>query len=57
LAEYPIAAIVGHFRRESFNRNLANAVVKFAPPAFSFTQLRIDDLPPCNRDARKPTRL
>ena len=50
MAEYPIAVIVGSLRRESFNRKLANAIVKLAPPEFSFKQLRIDDLPLYNQD-------
>src|SRR5688572_24686735 len=50
MAEYSIAVIVGSLRRESFNRKLANAIVKLAPPEFSFKQLRIDDLPPYNQD-------
>ena len=50
MADYPIAVIVGSLRRESFNRRLADALVKLAPPDFSFTQLRIDDLPLYNQD-------
>src|SRR5690606_22777465 len=50
MAEYPIGVIVGSLRRESFNRKLANAIAKLAPPEFSFTQLRIDDLPLYNQD-------
>jgi chromate reductase len=50
MAEYPIAVIVGSLRRESFNRKLANAIVKLAPPELSFKQLRIDDLPLYNQD-------
>lgn len=50
MTEYPIAVIVGSLRRESFNRKLANAIVKLAPPEFSFKQLRIDDLPLYNQD-------
>jgi chromate reductase len=50
MAEYPIAVIVGSLRRESFNRKLANAVAKLAPPEFAFKQLRIDDLPLYNQD-------
>ncbi len=50
MAEYPIAVIVGSLRRDSFNRKLANAIVKLAPPELSFRQLRIDDLPLYNQD-------
>ena len=50
MTEYPIAVVVGSLRRESFNRKMANAIVKLAPPEFSFKQLRIDDLPLYNQD-------
>src|SRR3546814_5294222 len=50
MTEYPIAVLVGSLRRESFNRKLAQAIAKLAPPAFSFRELRIDDLPPYNQD-------
>jgi chromate reductase len=42
--------VVGSLRRESFNRKLAEAVIKLAPPEFSFQPLRIDDLPLYNQD-------
>lgn len=48
--QYHIAVVVGSLRRESFNHQLANAVIKLAPPEFSFTFLRIDDLPLYNQD-------
>jgi hypothetical protein len=41
---------VGSLRRDSFNRKLANAVLKLAPSEFSFNQLQIDDLPLYNQD-------
>jgi len=47
---YPIAVVVGSLRRDSFNRKLANAVVKFAPPEFTFKQVHIGDLPLYNQD-------
>ncbi|MCW3477200.1 NADPH-dependent FMN reductase [Limobrevibacterium gyesilva] len=50
MTQYQIAVVVGSLRRESFNRKLATAVVKLAPPDFSFTQVRIDDLPLYNQD-------
>lgn len=50
MTQYPIAVLVGSLRRESFNRKMANAVVKLAPPEFSFKQLRIDDPPLYNQD-------
>jgi chromate reductase, NAD(P)H dehydrogenase (quinone) len=48
--QYQIAVVVGSLRRESFNRHLANAVIRLAPPEFAFTHLRIDDLPLYNQD-------
>ncbi len=48
--QYSIAVIVGSLRRDSFNRELADAVAKLAPSDFSFNQLRIDDLPLYNQD-------
>lgn len=48
--QYQIALVVGSLRRESFNRHLANAVIRLAPSEFAFTHLRIDDLPLYNQD-------
>lgn len=45
-----IAVVVGSLRRESFNRRLADAVVRLAPANFVFTQLPIHDLPLYNQD-------
>ena len=45
-----IAVIVGSLRRESRNRQLANAIVKLAPANFSFQQLEIGDLPLYDQD-------
>ena len=50
MSHYQIAVIVGSLRRDSFNRKLADAMAKLGPPDFSFTQLRIDDLPLYNQD-------
>lgn len=47
---YQIAVVVGSLRRESFNRKLADAVIKLAPPEFSFKQVQIGDLPLYNQD-------
>jgi chromate reductase, NAD(P)H dehydrogenase (quinone) len=47
---YKIAVIVGSLRRDSFNRKLADAIVKLAPEEFSFTQVNIADLPLYNHD-------
>ncbi|MDE2454748.1 MAG: NAD(P)H-dependent oxidoreductase [Burkholderiales bacterium] len=48
--QHQIAVLVGSLRRESFNRRLADAVAKLAPPAFIFKQLGIADLPLYNQD-------
>jgi chromate reductase, NAD(P)H dehydrogenase (quinone) len=45
-----IAVIVGSLRKESFNRKLANALAKLAPPDWVFKQLQIGDLPLYNQD-------
>lgn len=50
MSQYPIAVVVGSLRRDSFNRKLANAVTRLAPPEFSFRQLEIGDLPLYNQD-------
>ena len=51
MSTYPIAVIVGSRRRDSFNRQLADAIAKLAPPEFSFTQVNIGDLPLYNHDS------
>ena len=50
MSQYQIAVIVGSLRKESFNRKLANALVKLAPAEFTFKQLQIGDLPLYNQD-------
>jgi len=50
MSKYQIAVVVGSLRRDSFNRMLANAIVKLAPPEFSFKQAQIGDLPLYNQD-------
>src|SRR6185436_6462446 len=50
MSQYPIAVMVGSLRRDSFNRKLAAALAKLAPPEFSFSQLQIGDLPLYNQD-------
>lgn len=50
MSEYKIAVVIGSLRRESFNRQLANAIVKLAKPEFSFMQVQIGDLPLYNQD-------
>ncbi|OPY84987.1 MAG: NADPH azoreductase [Smithella sp. PtaU1.Bin162] len=48
--QYTIAVVVGSLRKDSFNRKLAGAVSKLAPPEFTFRQLQISDLPLYNQD-------
>lgn len=48
--QYKIAVFAGSLRKDSFNRKLANAIIKLAPPEFSFQQMRIDNLPLYNQD-------
>jgi chromate reductase, NAD(P)H dehydrogenase (quinone) len=48
--QFQIAVVVGSLRRDSFNRKLANAIVKLAPKEFIFRQIKIDDLPLYNQD-------
>jgi chromate reductase len=50
MATYSIAVIVGSLRRDSLNRQLANALARMAPPEFELRQLRLDDLPFYNQD-------
>ncbi|WP_404303044.1 NADPH-dependent FMN reductase [Alicycliphilus denitrificans] len=50
MSKYRIAVIVGSLRKDSFNRQLANALARMGPPDFEFHQPRIDDLPLYNQD-------
>lgn len=50
MSQYQIAVVVGSLRQDSINRKLASALVKLAPPEFSFNQLEIGDLPLYNED-------
>lgn len=50
MSKYKIAVLVGSLRRDSFNRKLASAVVKLAPPEFVFEQVQIGDLPLYDQD-------
>lgn len=50
MAQYQIAVVVGSLRRDSFNRKLAHALTKLAPPEFSFKLVEIGDLPLYNQD-------
>lgn len=50
MSTYQIAVVVGSLRKDSFNRKLADAIVKLAPPEFFFQQVQISDLPLYNQD-------
>ena len=50
MAQYQIAVIVGSLRKDSFNRQLANAVIKLAPQDFSCQIVPIHELPLYNQD-------
>lgn len=50
MSKYDIAVVVGSLRKDSFNRKLADAVVKLGPSEFSFKRLEIGDLPLYNQD-------
>ena len=50
MSQYQIAVVVGSLRHASFNRQLAHAIEKLAPPEFSFKQVQIADLPLYNQD-------
>ncbi len=47
---YSIAVVVGSLRRDSFNRQMAGALARLAPPEFSLKQVEIGDLPLYNQD-------
>lgn len=50
MSQIQIAVVVGSLRKDSFNRQLATALARLAPKDFSFTQVRLDDLPLYNQD-------
>ncbi len=50
MSKYQIAVVVGSLRKDSFNQKLANAMMKLAPPEFTFKQVNIGDLPLYNQD-------
>lgn len=45
-----VSVVIGSLRRESFNRRLAQAVMKLAPQDVGFKEVKIDDLPLYNQD-------
>jgi chromate reductase, NAD(P)H dehydrogenase (quinone) len=50
MSQYGIAVIIGSLRKDSFNRKLADGIVRLAPPEFVFKQVQISDLPLYNQD-------
>ncbi len=50
MSQYHIAVIVGSLRRDSYNRKLASAITRFAPPEFSFSFIEIGELPLYSED-------
>ncbi len=50
MSQFHIAVIVGSLRRDSFNRKLADGIIKLAPSSFSFKHLEIGALPLYNQD-------
>ena len=51
MSQLQIAVVVGSIRKESFNRQFAEAFIKLAPPDVKFNFIRIDDLPLYDQDA------
>ncbi|GAU82080.1 NADPH-dependent FMN reductase [Bosea sp. BIWAKO-01] len=50
MSEFRIAVVIGSLRRDSFNRKLATAIAKLAPPEFRLHQVAIGDLPLYDQD-------
>ncbi|MBF6024623.1 NADPH-dependent FMN reductase [Lysobacter niastensis] len=50
MSQFRIALIVGSLRRESFNKKLADGLVRLAPRDFTFHHCEIGDLPLYNQD-------
>lgn len=50
MTQYKIAVVVGSLRKDSYNRKLADGLIKLAPKEFSFTHISIGDLPLYNQD-------
>lgn len=51
MSKIQIAVVVGSLRKASFNRQLAQAILKMAPPDVEFKEVAIGDLPLYNQDA------
>ena len=50
MSQIKIAVVIGSLRKDSFNRKLALALAKLAPPEVTFEHVQIDDLPLYNQD-------
>ena len=50
MRQYTIAVVVGSIRKDSYNRQLATALARLAPPEFVFKPVEIDNLPLYNQD-------
>lgn len=50
MSKYLIGVIVGSIRKDSLNRQLANALIKLGPSDFTFNHIEISDLPMYNQD-------
>src|SRR6476659_9512530 len=48
-----VGYIIGSLRKDSYNRKLANALVRLGPPDFNFKELRIGDLPLFDQDEER----
>jgi chromate reductase, NAD(P)H dehydrogenase (quinone) len=51
MSQTVIAVVIGSLRKESFNRQLAQAIMKMAPAGVQFKEVAIGDLPLYNQDA------
>ncbi len=47
---FRIAVLVGSLRKDSFNRQLADGLIRLGPPDFSFSRVEIGDLPLFSQD-------
>ena len=51
MSQTQVAIIVGSLRKDSFNRQLAQAIIQMAPEGVQFKEVAIGDLPLYNQDA------
>lgn len=54
MPKHKLAVVVGSNRRESINRQLAQALTRLGADAFEATFVKIDDLPMYNQDNEQP---